>query len=158
MKSPKLTCQITGNSRVTSEKYLRNKAERIGKSLEWLLENYVSKQVCSQLRKGKNISELTVMEFSDSRLTELVKNNSKSREEFTFVDGFYTVTGKAPKAAKAPKVVKEEKAEDETTLESAVHAAVANANKYEWNPELETTVLKSSEEVLTEMVSDSDPF
>ena len=158
MKSPKLTCQITGNSRVTSEKYLRNKAERIGKSLEWLLENYVSKQVCSQLRKGKNISELTVMEFSDSRLTELVKNNSKSREEFTFVDGFYTVTGKAPRAAKAPKVVKEEKAEDETTLESAVHAAVANANKYEWCPEKETTVLKSSEEVLTEMVSDSDPF
>ena len=158
MKSPKLTCQIAGQSRVTSEKYLRNKAERIGKSLEWLLENYVSKQICSQLRKGKNISELTDMEFSDARLTDLVKNNSKSREEFTFVDGFYTVTGKAPKAPKAPKVVKEEKAEDETTLESAVHAAVANASKYEWDPEAETTVLKTSDEVLTEMVSDKDPF
>lgn len=158
MKSPKLTCQITGNSRVTSEKYLRNKAERIGKSLEWLLENYVSKQICSQLRKGKNISELTDMTFSDSRLTDLVKNNSKSREEFTFVDGLYTVTGKAPKAAKAPKVVKEEKAFDETTLETVVKEAVANTAQYEWCPEKETTVLKSSEEVLTEMVEGNDPF
>lgn len=98
------------------------------------------------------------MTFSDSRLTDLVKNNSKSREEFTFVDGLYTVTGKAPKAAKAPKVVKEEKAFDESTLETVVKEAVANTAQYEWCPDRETTVLKSSEEVLTEMVEGNDPF
>jgi len=103
MKAPKLTCVISGQSRVTSENYLRQKADRLGKSVDWLLENYVAKNVCSKLRKGEPLSKITDTDISDSRLADLVKNNSKCREEFSFINGVYT-PAKA-KAVKAPKVV-----------------------------------------------------
>ena len=167
MKAPKLTCVISGQSRVTSENYLRSKADRLGKSVEWLLENYVAKNVCSKLRKGEPLSKITDTVISDSRLADLVKNNSKCREEFSFVDGVYTpAKGKVVKAVKAPKVVAVKK---ESTLEEVVATAVSNeydaevaANvptvKYEWDSEKETTVLKTSTEVLDEMVNNSNPF
>ena len=170
MKAPKLTCVISGQSRVTSENYLRSKADRLGKSVEWLLENYVAKNVCSKLRKGEPLSKITDTVISDSRLADLVKNNSKCREEFSFVDGVYTpAKGKVVKAVKAPKVVAVKK---ETTLEEAVTKAVKNVSneydaevaanvptvKYEWDSEKETTVLKTSTEVLNEMVNNSNPF
>jgi len=167
MKAPKLTCVISGQSRVTSENYLRSKADRLGKSVEWLLENYVAKNVCSKLRKGEPLSKITDTVISDSRLADLVKNNSKCREEFSFVDGVYTpAKGKVVKAVKAPKVVAVKK---ESTLEEVVATAVSNeydaevaANvptvKYEWDSEKETTVLKTSTEVLDEMVNNKNPF
>lgn len=167
MKAPKLTCVISGQSRVTSENYLRSKADRLGKSVEWLLNNYVSKNVCSKLRKGVAVSKITDTVFSDSQLADLVRNNSKCREEFSFVDGVYTpAKGKVVKAVKAPKVVAVKK---ESTLEEVVATAVSNeydaevaANvptvKYEWDSEKETTVLKTSSEVLDEMVNNKNPF
>ena len=158
MKAPKLTCVISGQSRVTSENYLRSKADRLGKSVEWLLENYVAKNVCSKLRKGEPLSKITDTVISDSRLADLVKNNSKCREEFSFVDGVYTpAKGKVVKAVKAPKVVAVKK---ESTLEEAVTKAVENVPtvKYEWDSEKETTVLKTSTEVLDEMVNNKNPF
>lgn len=167
MKAPKLTCVISGQSRVTSENYLRSKADRLGKSVEWLLNNYVSKNVCSKLRKGVAVSKITDTVFSDVQLADLVRNNSKCREEFSFVDGVYTpAKGKVVKAVKAPKVVAVKK---ESTLEEVVATAVSNeydaevaANvptvKYEWDSEKETTVLKTSTEVLDEMVNNKNPF
>ena len=160
MKAPKLTCVISGQSRVTSENYLRQKADRLGKSVEWLLNNYVSKNVCSKLRKGEPLSKITDTDISDSRLADLVKNNSKCREEFSFINGVYT-PAKA-KAVKAPKVVavKEEVKEVKSTLEDVVTKAVENVttNKYEWDSEKETTVLKTSTEVLDDMVNNKNPF
>ena len=164
MKAPKLTCVISGQSRVTSENYLRQKADRLGKSVEWLLNNYVAKNVCSKLRKGEPLSKITDTDISDSRLADLVRNNSKCREEFSFVDGVYTpAKAKAvTKTPKAPKVVavKEAVKEDTSTLEDAVTTAVNNVPgiKYEWDSEKETTVLKTSTEVLDEMVNNKNPF
>ena len=167
MKAPKLTCVISGQSRVTSENYLRSKADRLGKSVEWLLNNYVSKNVCSKLRKGVAVSKITDTVFSDVQLADLVRNNSKCREEFSFVDGVYTpAKGKVVKAVKAPKVVAVKK---ESTLEEVVATAVSNeydaevaANvptvKYEWDSEKNTTVLKTSSEVLDEMINNKNPF
>ena len=167
MKAPKLTCVISGQSRVTSENYLRQKADRLGKSVEWLLNNYVAKNVCSKLRKGVAVSTITDTAFSDSQLADLVRNNSKCREEFSFVDGVYTpAKGKVVKAVKAPKVLAVKK---ESTLEEVVATAVSNeydaevaANvptvKYEWDSEKNTTVLKTSTEVLNEMVNNKNPF
>ena len=164
MKAPKLTCVISGQSRVTSENYLRQKADRLGKSVDWLLNNYVSKNVCSKLRKGVAVSTITDTVFSDAQLADLVRNNSKCREEFSFVDGVYTpAKAKAvTKTPKAPKVVavKEAVKEDISTLEDAVTTAVNNVPgvKYEWDSEKETTVLKTSTEVLDEMVNNKNPF
>ena len=160
MKAPKLTCVISGQSRVTSENYLRSKADRLGKSVDWLLNNYVAKNVCSKLRKGEPLSKITDTDISDSRLADLVKNNSKCREEFSFINGVYTPAKgvvKTPKAVKAPKVVAVKK---ESTLEEAVTKAVENVPtvKYEWDSEKNTTVLKTSTEVLDEMVTNKNPF
>jgi len=160
MKAPKLTCVISGQSRVTSENYLRSKADRLGKSVDWLLNNYVAKNVCSKLRKGEPLSKITDTDISDSRLADLVRNNSKCREEFSFINGVYTPAKgvvKTPKAVKAPKVVAVKK---ESTLEEAVTKAVENVPtvKYEWDSEKNTTVLKTSSEVLDEMVTNKNPF
>jgi hypothetical protein len=170
MKAPKLTCVISGQSRVTSENYLRQKADRLGKSVEWLLNNYVSKNVCSKLRKGVAVSTITDTAFSDVQLADLVRNNSKCREEFSFINGVYTpAKAKAVKAVKAPKVVAVKK---ESTLEEAVTKAVKNVSneydaevaanvptvKYEWDSDKNTTVLKTSSEVLNEMVNNKNPF
>ena len=168
MKAPKLTCVISGQSRVTSENYLRSKADRLGKSVEWLLNNYVSKNVCSKLRKGVAVSKITDTVFSDSQLADLVRNNSKCREEFSFVDGVYT-PAKAKAVTKTPKAPKVVAVKKESTLEEVVATAVSNeydaevaANvptvKYEWDSEKNTTVLKTSTEVLDEMVNNKNPF
>ena len=79
MKAPKLTCVISGQSRVTSENYLRQKADRLGKSVEWLLNNYVSKNVCSKLRKGVAVSKITdtVVEFKLHVYKEIQKEVEK---------------------------------------------------------------------------------
>jgi len=153
MKAPKLTCVITGQSRVTSENYLKQKADRLGKSVSWLLENYISKHVCSRLRKGVKLSEITDNVIADHRLTDLVKNNSKCREEFSFVDGVYTPSKtKAPKVAKAPKAATESKV---TTLEEVVAKAT---DSYIQKKVEEPVNHKSTDEVMNDMVNNSNPF
>lgn len=153
MKAPKLTCVITGQSRVTSENYLKQKADRLGKSVSWLLENYISKHVCSRLRKGVKLSEITDTVIADHRLTDLVKNNSKCREEFSFVDGVYTPSKtKAPKVAKAPKAATESKV---TTLEEIVAKAT---DSYIEKKVEEPVNHKSTDEVMNDMVNNSNPF
>lgn len=185
MRAPKLTCMISGQSRVTSYNYLKQKADRINKSVEWLLKNYVAKNVCSQLRKGTPVTELTEggKEIDDASLTDLVKNNSKCREIFSFIDGVYTPL-KPTAAPKAPKVIS-------STIEDAVDRGFEPVVKTTvsledrgFEPDVKTTVsleamveqvadkfntglvahlkqtvpAKTSDEVLLEMVSDSKPF
>ena len=90
--APVLACIITGQARKTSHNYLNDKAKRLGVASDWLLNNYVSKFVCSQLRAGKALSDLqtTDREITDQLLTDLVKKNSKSRiTNFWFKKGVY---------------------------------------------------------------------
>ena len=90
--APVLGCIISGQSRKTSHNYLNDKAKRLGVSSDWLLNNYVSKFVCSQLRAGRALSDLqtTDRKITDQLLTDLVMKNSKSRiTDFWFKDGVY---------------------------------------------------------------------
>ena len=170
MKAPKLTCMISGQSRVTSYNYLKQKADRIHKSVEWLLKNYVAKNVCSQLRKGTPVTELTEggKVIEDARLTDLVKNNSKCREIFSFIDGVYTPLKSTP-APKAPKVISSTIADAEdsgfepvvkptVSLETMVHQVADKFNAGLVTHLEQTVPAKTSDEVLLEMVSDSKPF
>jgi len=98
--APVLACIITGQSRKTSHNYLNDKAKRLGVSSDWLLNNYVSKFVCSQLRAGRALSDLqtTDQKITDQLLTDLVKKNSKSRvTNFWFKDGVYQTAKPTPK-------------------------------------------------------------
>ena len=100
--APVLTCQISGQARKTSHNYLASKAKRLGVSSEWLLSNYVSKYVCSQLRAGRSVSELvkddTQFAGTDEQLKELVQKNSKSRvTNFWFESGTYKTAKPTPK-------------------------------------------------------------
>lgn len=170
MKAPKLTCMISGQSRVTSYNYLLQKADRINKSVEWLLKNYVAKNVCSQLRKGTPVTELTEggKVIEDARLTDLVKNNSKCREIFSFIDGVYT-PHKTKTTPKAPKVISSTIADAEArgfepvvkttvSLETMVHQVADKFNAGLVTHLEQTVPAKTSDEVLLEMVSDSKPF
>jgi hypothetical protein len=101
--APVLACIITGQSRKTSHNYLNDKAKRLGVSSDWLLNNYVSKFVCSQLRAGKALSDLqtTDQKISDQLLTDLVRKNSKSRvTDFWFKNGVYQSAKPTPKKVK----------------------------------------------------------
>ena len=101
--APVLACVITGQSRKTSHNYLADKAKRLGVSSDWLLNNYVSKFVCSQLRAGKALSDLqtTDRKIDDKNLFELVSRNSKSRvTSFWFENGVYQTAKPTPKKVK----------------------------------------------------------
>ena len=68
-----------------------------------MLNNYVSKFVCSQLRAGKALSDLqtTDQKITDQLLTDLVKKNSKSRvTNFWFKNGVYQTAKPTPKKVK----------------------------------------------------------
>ena len=100
--APVLTCQISGQSRKTSHNYLASKAKRLGVSSDWLLNNYVSKYVCSQLRAGRNVNDLVgdrpPFMGTDEQLKELVQKNSKSRvTNFWFENGVYKTAKPTPK-------------------------------------------------------------
>tara|TARA_B100000700_G_C14315690_1_gene521336 strand:- start:55 stop:513 length:459 start_codon:yes stop_codon:yes gene_type:complete len=98
--APVLKCLISGQSRKTSHNYLASKATRLGVSSDWLLNNYVSKYVCSQLRAGRNVSDLATDGWSgtDEQLKELVQKNSKSRvTDFWFENGIYKTAKPTPK-------------------------------------------------------------
>ena len=100
--APVLTCVISGVSRKTSHNYLASKAKRLGVTSEWLLNNYVSKYVCSQLRAGRNVNDLVgdrpPFMGTDEQLKELVQKNSKSRvTNFWFENGVYKTAKPTPK-------------------------------------------------------------
>jgi len=115
--APVLACIISGQSRKTSHNYLNDKAKRLGVSSEWLLNNYVSKFVCSQLRAGRALSDLqtTDQKITDQLLTDLVMKNSKSRiTNFWFKDGVYQTAKPAPK----PKPVQKKVTVEDITVEA----------------------------------------
>jgi len=105
--APVLTCVISGQSRKTSHNYLASKAARLGVSSEWLLNNYVSKYICSQLRAGRSVTDLIDSRTNqsmppwigtDEQLKELVQKNSKSRvTNFWFEAGVYHTSKPTPK-------------------------------------------------------------
>ena len=134
--APVLACIITGQSRKTSHNYLNDKAKRLGVSSDWLLNNYVSKFVCSQLRAGRALSDLqtTDRKITDQLLTDLVMKNSKSRvTNFWFKQGVYQTAKPTPKTvtkkvtveditveAEAPKFVPTVEPVKEATFEEAL--------------------------------------
>ena len=134
--APVLACIITGQARKTSHNYLNDKAKRLGVASDWLLNNYVSKFVCSQLRAGKALSDLqtTDRKITDQLLTDLVMKNSKSRiTNFWFKKGVYQTAKVDPKPvqkkvtveditveAKAPKFVPTVEPVKEATFEEAL--------------------------------------
>ena len=123
--APVLACIITGQARKTSHNYLNDKAKRLGVGSDWLLNNYVSKFVCSQLRAGKALSELqtTDQKITDQLLTDLVRKNSKSRvTNFWFKNGVYQTAKAAPK-----KVKKTEPTVDVESLTAKVNEEQAEA-------------------------------
>ena len=123
--APVLACIITGQARKTSHNYLNDKAKRLGVSSDWLLNNYVSKFVCSQLRAGKALSDLqtTDQKITDQLLTDLVKKNSKSRvTNFWFKNGVYQTAKPTPK-----KVKKTEPTVDVESLTAKVNEEQAEA-------------------------------
>ena len=105
--APVLTCVISGQSRKTSHNYLASKAKRLGVTSEWLLSNYVSKYICSQLRAGRSVTDLIESRTdksmppwmgTDEQLKELVQKNSKSRvTNFWFEAGVYKTAKPTPK-------------------------------------------------------------
>ena len=131
--APILTCQISGQSRKTSHNYLASKAKRLGVSSEWLLSNYVSKYVCSQLRAGRSVSELvkddTQFAGTDEQLKELVQKNSKSRvTNFWFENGVYKTAKPTPKKREEKTVTLDEvvaKASDSYVEKKKIEAAPA---------------------------------
>jgi len=100
--APVLACIISGQARKTSHNYLNDKAKRLGVGSDWLLNNYVSKFVCSQLRAGRALSDLqtTDQKITDQLLADLVMKNSKSRiTNFWFKNGVYQTAKPTPKPA-----------------------------------------------------------
>jgi len=130
--APVLTCQISGQSRKTSHNYLASKAKRLGVSSDWLLNNYVSKYVCSQLRAGRNVNDLVgdrpPFMGTDEQLKELVQKNSKSRvTNFWFENGVYKTAKPTPKKREEKTVTLDEvvaKATD-SYVEKKIEAAPA---------------------------------
>ena len=128
--APVLTCQISGQSRKTSHNYLASKAKRLGVTSEWLLNNYVSKYVCSQLRAGRNVNDLVgdrpPFMGTDEQLKELVQKNSKSRvTNFWFEHGVYKTAKPTPKKKEEKTVTIDEvvaKATDEYIEKKTIDA------------------------------------
>lgn len=97
--TPKLTCICTGHQRVTSWKYLEEKAEKKGVSVAHLMEWYISKNIASQMRKRvnngvnardaliectnkENIDNIRALIKSDEDAMTLLNMNSKSGGSF----------------------------------------------------------------------------
>ena len=131
--APVLTCQISGQSRKTSHNYLASKAKRLGVTSEWLLNNYVSKYVCSQLRAGRNVNDLVgdrpPFMGTDEQLKEFVQKNSKSRvTNFWFENGVYKTAKPTPKKREEKTVTLDEvvaKASDSYVEKKKIEAAPA---------------------------------
>ena len=68
--TPKLVCQITGKSRVTSRKYLAAKAEKKNTSVEEFLTYYLSKDALRMLKADQSVADIRA-DYSDAPTTEL---------------------------------------------------------------------------------------
>ena len=136
--APVLTCVISGVSRKTSHNYLASKAKRLGVTSEWLLSNYVSKYICSQLRAGRSVTDLIDGRTdksmppwlgTDEQLKELVQKNSKSRvTNFWFEHGVYKTAKPTPKKKEEKTVTLDEvvsKASDSYVEKKKIEAAPA---------------------------------
>ena len=134
--APVLTCVISGQSRKTSHNYLASKAKRLGVTSEWLLSNYVSKYICSQLRAGRSVTDLIESRTNqsmppwlgtDEQLKELVQKNSKSRvTNFWFEGGVYHTAKPTPKKKEEKTVTLDEvvsKATDSYVENKKIEAA-----------------------------------
>jgi len=52
----KLVCQVTGKTRATNQNYLNAKANRLGISVEEIINNYVSKEGLKQLQNDTSMN------------------------------------------------------------------------------------------------------
>jgi hypothetical protein len=68
--TPKLTCQVTGKSRVTNRKYLAAKAEKKNTSVEEFLAYYISKDAMRQLKADRSVEEIRA-DYPDAPTNEL---------------------------------------------------------------------------------------
>ena len=67
----KLICQITGKVRATNQNYLNSKANRLGVTVDEIINNYVSKQGLKQLQADTNLK-------ADNR-EQLLRHNGGTR-------------------------------------------------------------------------------
>ena len=83
-KQPYLTCIVTENQRPTTIKYLENKADKLGVTVDELRANYISKPAMSLLNKGMTVDEArkvlsirNVSRVSKSQLHEAMTLNGR---------------------------------------------------------------------------------
>ena len=80
--TPKLTCVITGKTRLTNAKYIATKSEGF-------VSNYISRPALKLLRSGKTLTEVraelgvdsSVPTINDSKLEAAIKINGKWSKE-----------------------------------------------------------------------------
>lgn len=86
--TPRLTCLITGQSRLTNQAYLESKSQKAG-SVETYLNNYISRAALKLLRAGKTVEEtrqeLGITDYNRPVSAEVLKRaialNGKHRSE-----------------------------------------------------------------------------
>ena len=85
-KQPYLTCIVTENQRPTTIKYLENKADKLGVTVDVLRSSYISKQAMSLLNKGMTVDEARkalnvkrASKISKSQLQEAMALNGRKR-------------------------------------------------------------------------------
>lgn len=84
-----ITCIVTGRSRLTNQKYLDAKAQRLGTDASEVVKHYVCRPAMKLLRAGKTLAEVrttlgtegTVADVSEKRLKRAVALNGKHGEE-----------------------------------------------------------------------------
>jgi len=84
--SPELTCVITGKARPSNEKYLRDKAESKGVTIEMLTDHYASKHAVKLLRAGTSVEDVRKQlgseistPISDNKVKDILRLNGKSK-------------------------------------------------------------------------------
>lgn len=82
--TPKLVCNITGVSRVTTREYLDARLASLNVTQDHFLNNYVCKDAMKLLRQGKSIDEIRTTLKSDKKhpisaddIKEMLKVNGK---------------------------------------------------------------------------------
>lgn len=149
--TPKLTCIITGRTRLTNEDYLNNKASGPAGTVKAFMNNYVCKDAMKLLRAGKTVDEVrtelgtdtnlpsegwTPPEISKNALARIMSYNGKQKSVVIAPDVTKEVKTEAkPKARSrkkaAPKVEAEESSEsqpeDQESAEVPANAEHAEA-------------------------------
>lgn len=82
--TPRLTCIVTGKSRLTNAAYLESKSSLAG-SVESYLKNYISREALKHLRSGKTVEEtrklLNVTNYNEKvsaeQIARAIKFNGK---------------------------------------------------------------------------------